>query len=193
MPNKLTPIRGFTLVELLVTISIAAILLALAIPSFTETIANNRLSSNANELVTALNFARSEAVKRGLQVTILHKGSTNQQWEEGWDIFVDNDGNGALNDDGDTSLCETGEDCLLRTYEPLPEGYTLRSGGNYACWVAYLPDGLSRGSGSTCAGGNLPTNTFRLCDSYASTTRARSIVTNNVGRVKIDMGTASCP
>ena len=70
---------GFTLIELMVTIAIAAILLGIAIPSFTETIASNRLTTNANALVTALNFARSEAVKRGIQVTVQErKGSSHQ-------------------------------------------------------------------------------------------------------------------
>jgi prepilin-type N-terminal cleavage/methylation domain-containing protein len=62
MHNKSEYNSGFTLMELMVTIAIAAILVGTAIPSFTSTITNNRLTTSANELVTALNLARSEAV-----------------------------------------------------------------------------------------------------------------------------------
>ncbi len=99
--------------ELMVTIAIAAILVGIAIPSFTSIIASNRLTTSANELVTALNLARSEAVKRGIQVTVRRKGTTSKQWENGWDVFVDSDGNDTFNDNGNGTLCEVGEDCLL--------------------------------------------------------------------------------
>ncbi|MEY3758747.1 MAG: hypothetical protein RIR39_238, partial [Pseudomonadota bacterium] len=112
--------------ELMVTISIAGILLGVAIPSFTSIISSNRLTTYANELVTALNLARSEAVKRGVQVIVMRKGVTGSEWKSGWDVFVDNDASNVFNDDGDATLCEAGEDCLLRTYDPLPDGYTLR-------------------------------------------------------------------
>ncbi|CBA15790.1 GspH/FimT family pseudopilin [Xanthomonas albilineans] len=55
--------RGFTVVELMVTIAILAILMALAVPSFTALIRSNRLTSTANELVAALQLTRSEAVR----------------------------------------------------------------------------------------------------------------------------------
>ncbi len=93
MKNQPAHSSGFTLIELMITIIIAAILFSIAIPSFTDTIAANRLTTSANELVTALNLARSEAIKRGMQVTIRNKGAATQ-WESGWDVFVDIDGNG---------------------------------------------------------------------------------------------------
>lgn len=65
-----SPHAGFTLIELMVTISIAAILLAIGIPSFQAIFENNRLATQANELITAVNLARSEAIKRGADVTI---------------------------------------------------------------------------------------------------------------------------
>jgi type IV fimbrial biogenesis protein FimT len=61
MKNRL----GFTLIELLITIVVLAVLLTLAAPSFRDVIQNNRVTAQANELVSALNLARSEAVKRG--------------------------------------------------------------------------------------------------------------------------------
>ena len=66
MCNNSAKSSGFTLVELMITLAIAGILVAVGIPSFNSTISSNRLTSYANELVTALNLARSEAVKRGM-------------------------------------------------------------------------------------------------------------------------------
>ncbi|MGZ5193687.1 MAG: hypothetical protein ACXWB3_07225, partial [Kaistella sp.] len=89
------------------------------------------------------------------------------------------------------TLCEAGEDCLLRTYDALPGGYTLRSGNTYACWVAYTATGLSKGSGSTCNGG-FANDTFRLCNGTDKAT-SRAITVNAVGRVRVSTGTESCP
>ncbi len=61
---------GFTLIELLVTIAVLAIILAFAAPSFVNLIENNRVTTQANTLLAAMNLARSEAVKRGLPMSI---------------------------------------------------------------------------------------------------------------------------
>lgn len=59
---------GFTLIELMVTIAVAAILLAVAVPSFRHLIISNRLTTAANNVVTAVTLARSEAIKRNANV-----------------------------------------------------------------------------------------------------------------------------
>jgi len=60
--------RGFTLVELLVTLVVAGLLLAVAVPSFNRLMVSSRLTTFANELVGRLALARTEAVKRGYTV-----------------------------------------------------------------------------------------------------------------------------
>ena len=176
---------GFTLIELIITVAIAGILVTVAIPSFNSTISSNRLTNSANDLVGALNLARSEAVKRGMQVT-LSNGTANSDWgSAGWTVFTDANGDGVLN----------GTDLLLKTYPPITNGYTLMSGGNYTCWVAYNAVGLSIGSGVACGGG-LGNDTFRLCYGRDLTT-SLIVVINTVGRARISPASSgsnpTCP
>ena len=58
-------------------------LLSFAVPSFVNVIANNRMTTIANQLVTALNYARSDVVKRGIKVTLRHEDSTPRIWDKG--------------------------------------------------------------------------------------------------------------
>ena len=77
--------RGFTLIELMVVISVAAILAAVGVPSFKHFIANQRVKSTSIELTGALFLARSEAVKRNANVTLAPK--TTGDWTSGWTIM----------------------------------------------------------------------------------------------------------
>lgn len=100
---------GFTLIELMVTIGVGSILLTLAVPSFQSIIAGNRATALANEMVTALTLARSEAVKRGASVSICPAGFDDQgeveecdengDWEQGWIVFLDTNSNGDFDPD----------------------------------------------------------------------------------------------
>ena len=75
---------GFTMVELLVTVTVAAILASLAAPSFSSLIATQRTKSVASNLHLALTIARSEATKRNANVTVAQKAGG---WANGWTIF----------------------------------------------------------------------------------------------------------
>lgn len=72
--------KGFTLIELLITLVIAAILVTIAVPNFSGLIQNNRFATHTNRLIADLNFARSEAIKRGAPVLA---SAIDDDWAKG--------------------------------------------------------------------------------------------------------------
>ncbi len=170
---------GFTLIELIIAMTIVGILTALAFPSFREFIQNQRLSTQTNELVSDLAFARSEAVKRKGPVTVCVStsgtGCTAGDWEAGRIVFSDANGDGTVDaGDGDT---------VLRAREKLDSSITLRSLG-----VATTP--LSFGAtGAIIAGGPV---TFALCDGRGAS-KGRAVLTNPIGQARVDQNApANC-
>ncbi len=81
--------KGFTLIELMVTLALAAILMAVAVPSITTFMRNAELTSFTNSLLAALNAARGEAMKRGRYCLVVPKDGSS--WDSGWVVFVDMD------------------------------------------------------------------------------------------------------
>jgi type IV fimbrial biogenesis protein FimT len=75
---------GFTLIELMISIAVLVILLAIVAPSFRQVIANQRIKTASFELFSALNYARSEAVKRNASVTLQSGATANGAWNTGW-------------------------------------------------------------------------------------------------------------
>lgn len=132
---------GFTLIELLVTLSVAAILVSLAIPNMKLTFQNNRLVTQANDLLGSLMYARSEAIEVGSNVTICASsdGATcsGANWATGWIISYVN---------GATTT-------VLRAHPAISGGNTLTSS---------LGASIAFASGGTLAGG--ATGYFSLCD-----------------------------
>jgi len=168
--------QGFTLIELMVTVSVAAVLLAVGVPSFQTTVKNNRLTAAANSLVGALNLARSEAIKRGVFVTFCKRngGGTDcdnsASWNDGWIVFSDLDRDGVFDDDGDANLCEPDEDCLVRVYPPLNAQIDL---GFSRDRVTFDPNGFSQGYNGT----------FKFCDDRGAQ-HARARILSNTGRLR---------
>lgn len=89
---------GFTLVELMITLAVLVVLLAVAVPSMQEFTANNQLAATKSNFAAALALARTEAAKRGRMVVLqaLGSGPTGNEYADGWEIAVDDDGNGAV-------------------------------------------------------------------------------------------------
>lgn len=85
---------GFTLIELMVTIAIAAILLMIGVPSFVAFQRNSELTSATNSLVAAISAAKGEAMKRGLSAVVIPR--IGSDWTTGWTVFVDANRNQSL-------------------------------------------------------------------------------------------------
>lgn len=88
---------GYTMMEILIVITIVAILAAIATPSFKYVTASNRIASEVNALLVDMQFARSQAIKEGQTVTVCT--STNgtacagtNTWQGGWIVFLDSNG-----------------------------------------------------------------------------------------------------
>jgi len=109
--RKLT---GFTLTELLITITIAAILAAIAVPSFARLIRDTRLATSANSVVSVLNLARSEAAKRGTNVRVQSSTGTTA-WQGGWTVYVDTNGNASPDADEITRIADALDGTLTLT------------------------------------------------------------------------------
>ena len=100
--------RGFNLIELMLGITVLAIVLGLGVPSFIDMIRENRLISQSNDMLIALNFTRSEALKRGLRVTACPGTATactgGTDWNAGVLVFTDDTGTIGTLDAGDEAL-----------------------------------------------------------------------------------------
>jgi len=93
---------AFSLIELMVALVIVAILAAIAAPSFTTMISNNRMLSQAQDMTGGFKLARSEAIKRGTAVTLCPSSNgtsciDNSSLDSGWIVFVDNSNPGVVN------------------------------------------------------------------------------------------------
>jgi len=83
---------GFTLIEILITLTIASILLSYGIPNLKDFLTRQSLTTKANDILVDLVYARSEAINGGTPVSII----ANPTWDKGWKIVTDNNGDGVL-------------------------------------------------------------------------------------------------
>lgn len=175
--------KGFTLIEMIVTLTIAGILIALAAPAMRDFILNQRLATQANDFIGDLNLARSEAIRRATNVTVCKQGGTpaspscgiSAAWFAGRVVFVDTDSDGQL-DPNET---------VLRVRESLDGNNTLNSIGTTTNSIVFAGTGLT----TLTTGMEV---TMRFCDSRGPG-KAVTLFINYTGRARIDQtAAASC-
>ena len=109
--------KGFTLIELMVTVSLVVILMAVAVPSLTTFQRNAQLTSFSNTMLASINAARGEAMKRGQFAVVVPSDGTN--WSSGWIVFVDVAVAGATPFNG---VYDSASDITILT-QPAPPSY----------------------------------------------------------------------
>jgi type IV fimbrial biogenesis protein FimT len=176
-PNFTGPRRahGFTFLEMLVVMAIAAVLVTIAIPSMASVIKSIKLSSASNSFLSYLHLARSEAIKRNSRVVLCKSAAglsctTSGGWEQGWIVFHDVNNNGTL---------DAGETIIVRA-EALPSALKLVGNLNVARYVSFAPNGATK-----LVGGGFQAGTLTLCHESMSAGEGRQIILNAVGRPRV--------
>lgn len=173
MPNN-SDIRrcaGFTIVELAMTLAVAATTLHYGLASMQLSLTTNRLAAQTNTLVSSLYSTRSEAVKRNTRVTLR---KTGENWEDGWMVFTDGNNNALFDED-------QGEELLSRQ-TAISGGSTLRGNRFVKDYVSYTGDGGSRSKSGAFQAGRLT-----LCDrtQQIAPQHARAIIISSSGRPRV--------
>lgn len=161
---------GVTLVELMITLAVLAVLLAVAVPSFATLIASSRLTTSTNELLSAMAQSRSEALRRGQRVVLCIQNPNNPgqcmnagNWEQGWMAFVDLDRDGTL---------DANEDLILSTPRQAADLSIPEQNGQLT--AVYLPSGRIQDG-----------RVIRICSTSTALTdnnRARDITVTAAGQ-----------
>jgi len=169
---------GFTLIELMIVIVLVAIFITVGVPSFQNLVSDNRLSTQANRLVSSLQLARTEALKLGAPVSICRTtdgascAGVGTTWETGWLVFVDTNANGDVD----------GERIILAN-STLSGGNTLRAAAPFNDFVNYQPNGLQSAANGT----------FRICDgNNPDINKGRNIAVSPTGSITTTISVASC-
>ena len=176
--NAMKRQNAFTLVELMVTLAVLGIGLMIAVPSFISITRSNRNATETNTLIGALNFARSEATKRGAVISVCTSNdgqtcATGIGWTSGWIVF--------FNTDADfPAQVDAGEE-ILRVYGATSPGNTISASAALADSITYNASGFTTGQGE-----------FVFCDNTGSAS-ARKLSLTRIGRVSLtSTGVGTC-
>lgn len=160
--------KGFTLIEVLTTLGVATILIAVAVPGMQAFKMNTRQTGSVNELVSGMRVARNTAITTNSRVTVCasNDGANcgNVAWDEGWIAFVDRDADRTL--DNNETIIRSGGGV---------EGVTISS-GQFASYFVYRPNGRVM-----YANVNQNSGQFVFCDERGSD-HARGISVDLSGR-----------
>lgn len=176
--------NGFTLYELLMTILVIGVVLAIGVPNFSEFTQNSRMTSTANDLHSSFLVARSEAARAKSNITICASANSmagaaaacGGVFDQGWIIFVDTDGD----------IVRDGGESVLRAHPAVPNGLNIFP-DNGATYFSFAATGLGRGD----VGGNPSFVTATICDDRGTeiaaggSSAARRLVVTPIGRATV--------
>ncbi len=171
---KVRPLRGLTLIELIVVVSILATVLAVAVPGLRHWVDSNRIGTQVRAFLSDLQLTRTEAIRRGERVVLcasdgMQACAATPGWHQGWLMFVDLNNNAQVN---------SGE-AILRHQPPAPPGWTIRGNQPVARFVSYDALGSTR-----MPNGAFQAGTVLFCrqGTGVSGLLPRRVVVNSVGR-----------
>lgn len=182
------------MIELLVTMAVAAILLAVAVPSYRSFMISSRIATESNDFLAALNLARSEAIKRNSPVTLCKSANatscaTTGDWAQGWIVFEDCNSNGVV----DTATCldrdnsgSADNEAIIRVHAAMPAGWSMNGGAAFGSYLTYYSIPRVTGSGT-------PPGTFVLCPTSGSGVAGRDIQVLTTGRMHGQPSAVACP
>jgi len=185
-------IAGFTIVELMITIAVAAVMMGFALPAVRQFLQGNRMTSQLNMLSSALATARSSAITQNARVLICPSsdGSTctaTTTWQNGWIAFIDrnNDFTHSLSTSGCNQDATT--DCLLSRQQTLTGSNTLTAASGVGDMLGYngtgtgICDANKDKTPESCVAAN---TYFKICDTRGAGS-ARGLAISNTGRSTI--------
>lgn len=166
--------RGFTLIEVMLTLAIIVVLSTISLPALSNWLAGQQLKTTESHLSAAISYARSESIKRQRPVLVI---PTENNWARGWRVFAD------LNDNG---LLDESEPVILEA--DAPSASTVIHGNRpVRSYIRYTPDGSAKmQSGAFQAG------TISICHQQGSQP-IRQLIISATGRLRHSRGPAgSC-
>ncbi|GGY80579.1 hypothetical protein GCM10011613_27040 [Cellvibrio zantedeschiae] len=139
---------GFTLIELVITLSIVSILLGFGLPNLFGHIQNSRVKVATQNLFESLELTRSQAVFSNKRITIRKQ----VQWEEGWEVFIDANNDGLPNNNEQT----------VKKYEKL-KGIRIIANRPVSNYVSFVGSGEGRYANGTSNAGAFQAGAFTVC------------------------------
>lgn len=166
---------GFTLLEMMVTVAIVAILAGIGVPSMAVWLKDNRIESEANSLATLLSYARTEAVTRNGVVT-LATAAGGSDWSGDIQLYLDVSG-------GNSAFDSAGGDLLIRSYSS-SSSLDIQGSTAAANYISFQSRGRLSEGGNTVA--------LSVCDDRGAT-HGKTISINLIGRVSVADATDCTP